>query len=273
MVQKYLFLIFGKILKKCILYKNVKKCLFGYIKSPIDNRNIDDKYGVPITFGCEHTIGEIKECLKQIAREFKLKEAFVGTDFTMFSQNSQGEYKLPSNGLFKTYNADSDGKTFWEVFDPSIRESSYYARLKELYERLETEVGTSTGILTKQQTSNATATEIKQAMYDTFTLIDDMRSNIEEGVNDYLEACNILINAFISNASSEYKVLYDWDYSLVEDAQEGLNNLSMGVDKGVVSKAELRNYIKSSETLEESQKAVDEITKTNPSVKDLLGTE
>ena len=41
---------------------NVEKVTNGYFKSPIDNRQSIDNYGVPITYGCESTIKEIKEC-------------------------------------------------------------------------------------------------------------------------------------------------------------------------------------------------------------------
>ena len=59
---------------------NVDRCLFGFIKSPINNRKSNDNYGVPITYGCDSTIKEIKETMKQLVREFDLKEAFVGAD-------------------------------------------------------------------------------------------------------------------------------------------------------------------------------------------------
>ena len=42
-------------------------------------------------------------------------------------------------------------------------------------------------------------------------------------------------------------------------------------NNNVVSKAELRNWLKPDETMEESQKAVDELEAKNPSVKDLIG--
>ena len=57
----------------------VDRVLLGYIKSPINNRKSNDKYGVPITFGCDATVKEIKDTMKQLAREYKLKEAFVGS--------------------------------------------------------------------------------------------------------------------------------------------------------------------------------------------------
>lgn len=254
-----------KNIKPQMMITNCDRVLWGYIKSPVDNRKINDTYGVPITYGCENTINEIKECLKQIAREFKLKETFVGADFTLFKE----EGKLTEKGLYRKINGDKND--FWEVFDPAIRDSSYYARLQELYARLEKEVGTSKGILTELNTQNATATEIKKSMYDTFTIVDDMRKNIEIGIADFIYACNAIVNSFNLETIGDYKITYDWSYDLLEDSQETFNQLQNGFSKGVVKKEELRQYIYPKETLEEAKEAIKEIKENNPTTKDLLG--
>ena len=245
---------------------NVDRVAFGYIQSPINNRNANSKYGAPITFGCEATINEIKDCLKQIAREFELKQAFVGADATMFN----GANALPLNGLFKKI--DSGDDSFFEEFSPAIRESSYYARLQELYQRLEKEVGTSKGILSEIETQNATATEIKKAMYDTFSICDDMRTNIEKGLDDFFYACNVIANAYNLSPQGEYKVGFEWSYALLEDTQTEWNQLTYAENKGIISKVELRQWLKPDETLEESEKAIKEIEANNPDIKQLLGT-
>ena len=243
---------------------NVDRVLFGYIKSPINNRKPNDKYGVPITYGCEATILEIKETMKQIVREYELKECFVGADVTMFN----GKNALPQNGLFKKIDSTTDD--FFEVFDPQFRD--YTTRLQELYKRLEHEIGTSYGILSEVNSVNATATEIKHAMYDTFTICDDMRSNIEKGMDDFFYACNVLANAFNLSPQGEYNVSFDWSYSLLEDTATEWQQLTYAENKGIVSKVELRQWLKPDETLEESQKAIEEIAETQPSVDDILGT-
>ena len=242
----------------------VDRVLLGYIKSPINNRKSNDKYGVPICYGCDATICEIKDTMKQLAREYKLKEPFVGVDATMFNGNNA----LPMSGLFKK--VDSTNDDFFEVFDPQFRD--YTIRLQELYKRLEHEIGTSGGILSEVNTQNATATEIKRSMYDTWTIVDDMRSNIEKGLEDFFYACNVLANAYNLSAQGEYELGFDWDYSLLEDSQESFNQLIQGQSKGVIKDVELRQFLKPDETLEESQKAIDEIKETQPNIEDLLGT-
>ena len=255
---------FWKDIQEVMAITNVDRVLFGYIKSPINNRKSNDKYGVPITYGCDATILEIKETMKQMIREYELKECFVGADVTMFN----GKNALPSNGLFKKIDSTSDD--FFEVFDPQFRD--YTTRLQELYKRLEHEIGTSYGILSEVNSQQATATEIKRSMYDTFTICDDMRSNIEKGMEDFFYACNVLANAYNLSPMGEYNLSFDWSYSLLEDTASEWSQLTYGQNKGVVKEVELRQWLFPDETLEESQKAIDEIKESQPSVEDLLGT-
>ena len=254
---------FWKDIQEVRTITNVDRVLFGYIKSPINNRKSNDKYGVPITYGCEATILEIKQTLKQLIREYELKETFVGADATMFN----GKNALPANGIFKKI--DSTNDDFFEVYDPQFRD--YTIRLQELYKRLEHEVGTSYGILSEVSTQNATATEIKRSMYDTFTICDDMRTSIEKGLDDFFYACNVLANAFNLSPQGEYEINFDWSYSLLEDTQTEWSQLTYAENKGIVSKVELRQWLKPDETLEESKKAIEEIEETQPNVEDLLG--
>lgn len=254
---------FWKNIQEVRTITNVDRVLFGYIKSPINNRKANDLRGVPITYGCDATIMEIKETMKQLIREYELKECFVGADVTMFN----GKNALPSNGLFKKIDSTSDD--FFEVFDPQFRD--YTTRLQELYKRLEHEIGTSYGILSEVDSQQATATEIKRSMYDTFTICDDMRSNIEKGMEDFFYACNVLANAFNLSPQGEYELSFDWSYSLIEDTATEWSQLTYGLTKGVVKEVEVRQWLFPDETLEESQKAIDEIKEEQPSVDDLLG--
>lgn len=260
--------VYNDIKEDKITIPNVDRVLFGYFKSPVDNRKSIDYYGVPITYGCGTTINEIYEVLEQIKREYHLKEAFVGADTTMFN----GADALPTNGLYKKVNAGDD--TFWEVFDPAIRDSSYYARLQELYERLEKEVGTSKGILSNPETINATATEIKRSMYDTYTIVEDSREQFERGMEDFIYACNIYANFYELGPMGEYEISYDWSYDLLENTQETFNQLIQGKNNNVVQDYELRQFLYPSEDIEESKKICEEIRqREEPDIKTIIGNE
>lgn len=245
---------------------NVDRVPFGYIKSPINNRRSNDKYGVPITYGCESTIEEIKECLIQIRKEFGKKEAFVAIDKTAFGKDD----KLPASGIFKK--ADFGTEDFWQIFDPAFRDSSYYARLQELYARLEKQIGTSRGILTDPLSTYQNTDETKRALYDTLSIINSMRENIEQGLEDFFYSCDILANAYNLTPMGEYEVKYDWDFGLIESTTDQWNQLTNAYSKGVIKDEELRQFIFPSEEPEVTEKVIQEIKESNPSIQDLLGT-
>ena len=77
---------------------------------------------------------------------------------------------------------------------------------------------------------------------------------------------------FNLSPQGEYEVSFEWSYSLLEDTQTEWSQLTYAQNKGIISDVELRQWLKPDETLEESQKAIDEIKESNPSVDDLLGT-
>jgi hypothetical protein len=256
---------FWKSIPVKIVISNVTKVPAGYIKSPANNRRSNDKYGVPIDYGTESIQKEIKECLKQLAREYDVKQSFIGADVTMFDKND----RLPANGLYQK--VDSGRDDFWEIFSPEIRETSYYVRLQELYKRLEHAIGTSSGILSDVETQNATATEIKKAMYDTFSITDDMRTSFEKGIRDFFDGCDIIANAYNLIKQGEYDIAFTWSYGLIEDPTAEYSQLLQGHNIGVVSKAEIRQWIRPDEDLKEAQKKIDEIQEQEESLDKLLG--
>jgi hypothetical protein len=244
---------------------NVIKMPFMFLKSPVDNRRDVDNYGVPITYGCEKEINEIKDTLKQIIREYDLKEAFVGADSSMF----KGDGALPSNGLYKKINSGEDN--FWEVFDPAIRDSSLFNKLMNQCAMLEKQIGTSRGILTDPLSTYQNTQETRRALYDTFSIIDDIRESLNDGINDFLYGCDVLANYYNLSPMGTYQLVTDWSYGFIEDDTVAWNQMVQGKNQGVISKVELRQFLKPDESLEEAQKIIDEIKAEEPTTKDLLG--
>lgn len=246
---------------------NVNRMPFMYIKSPIDNRKEMDKYGAPITYGCDKQIAKIMKDLEQIDREYGLKEAFVGADITMF----KGDNALPVNGLYKKINAGDDN--FWEVFDPAFRDTSLYNKLMNDFALLEKQIGTNRGILTDPLSTYQNKDEARRANQDTFAIIDDIRDSLEDGLKDFLYACDVLANYFGLGPQGEYELSTDWSYTMLEDSTQEFSQLCQGESRGVIRKAELRQYLKPNETIEEAQAVIDEIKKESPKTQDLLGSD
>lgn len=243
----------------------------AYIKCPAGNRRGDSMYGVPITYGCEDLMKEIDECLEDVRREYRLKKPIVGMDQTMFDVRN-GKRNLPVTGLFMPIMAGGlDGaKKLWEVYDPAIRDSAYYNRLTNLYELLEKQVGTSRGILTESQSRGATATEIKAGMYDTYSIIQLMRTAIEQGLDRLAYAMDVLANLYGLSPMGDHEVTFDWSYSLIESSQESFTQLISAAQVGAVEPAEIRQYVFNDETLEEAQARCAEIASAKADSTSLL---
>ena len=250
-----------------IAIAGVDRVLFGFIKSPIDNRKSMDKYGVPVTYGCDSIIKEIKQCLEQVKDEFELKQVRLRVDERDL-RDENGEIKLKSKLFFKSKNVADE--SLFDAFDPTIRESSFYTRLTNLFEQLEKAVGTSRGILTEPEASYENTQKIREALGSTWAIITAIRTSVENGLKDYLYACDVLANYYNLTPQGDYDVVYDWDYSLIESSSETWQQLKDGQSIGVRSKAELRAW-QTGETIEEAQKAIDEIAAKEPSLNTLLG--
>ncbi len=251
----------------------VEHMLLGYLKSPIDNRQDKDIYGVPITFGSEPIIDELIKCLQDIAREYDIKKAFVGADEMLFGKDNN----LPENGLFKKFAALgglNNEKSFWEIFDPAIRDSSYKARYDMLCAQLEQSIGTSRGILTEPAaTATATATEIRTANYDTFCMVDDIRTVLENVFRQLAYAYDVMAEAFgltPAGARGQYEISFDWDMSSLESTSETFTQLSELESRGLIKGARLVSWV-TGDSVEDAQKEIDEIKATAPKVKDLIG--
>lgn len=250
---------------------NVKEIPVGFLKCPKDSRHEDDFYGVPITYGSEDTIRQLHECMEQIESEYKLKRAFVGADELLLGKDGQ----LPENGLFKKFRvtgALNGSQNFWEVFDPAIRDSSYYARYNSLCAQLEKEVGTSKGILTEPATFGATATEIKSANHDTFCLVSDIRKNIQACFETLAYSVDLYAEFFgltPAGAAGDYKVTFDWDMSLVESSSETFNQLSELESRGLISGARLNSWV-TGQSMEDAQAEIDAVAEQTKETKELI---
>ena len=89
---------------------------------------------------------------------------------------------------------------------------------------------------------------------------------------NFFYACNVLANAYNLSPQGEYELAFDWSYGLIEDPQQEFNQLMQAESKGIVSKVEIRQWMNPDETLEEAEKKIKEIEKSNPDIKQLLGT-
>lgn len=251
----------------------VDKLPLGIFRCPTANRRPDDITGVPITFGCDATLRKIAQTLDDIETEFRNKKVRILADRTLLRNNYDDNGNLIRRDLddslfVKMGESDRLGL---DIFDPALRESSYYFKLQQHFAFLEKEIGVSRGVLTDSETKNATATEIRRAMYQTFCMLDDVHREYERYLDQLMYGINVLCNFYGLASDTRYEIKYDWSYALLEDTSETFRQLMEAYSAGAERTAELRMFIHPDEDLDTAQAAVDEIKRGNMMLNDLLG--
>lgn len=251
-----------------VVISGVEHLPVAYIKCPSNPRRPLRPEGVPITFGCGEVLKDIEDLTTEYRKEFDLKRTFVGVDQTLIDKDGD----MPCNGLFKRV-LSNGGKvgagSSMEVYSPDIRQVAYHERLMDLYALLENQIGTSAGVLTKQETNAATATEIKQANLDTKNMVALMQTEIERAVNVIAYAADLYADLYgVRGESPEVNVV--WDVSLWESSTETFSQMVQAAALDAIGAAEIRRYI-TGETVEEAEEAVKKIKAENPTTEQLFG--
>ncbi len=256
-----------------ITISNTDRALFAFLPCPRDNRRNEKKYGVPITYGAERDMQDLIDHLNTYRREYKLTRPMLGLDSSLW-RRPDGEYRPVGIDDVKKTVQDGDDpfipidvsaldpKAPWMHFAPAIRYEAMEARYNMLCRQVEKACGLSQGILTERQQMNyANKDEVRAAMYDTFCVIKAMRDNWERAFEDIAYAVDVLAERFgltPAGGRGTFEIQYDWDSSLIESTAEAFTQTMEGHAAGVISDAELRQWLRGG-TLEEAQQALDEI--------------
>ena len=247
------------------------------LRCPQNPRCPDSVDGVPITFGCDATLEKIAKTLNDIEREFDKKKSKIFADRSLIklhkndsgdTDNMKTRKEFENNDLYVAFN-NSD-RLGVDIFDPAFRDTSYYNELEKHFAFLEKECGLSEGVLTKLSSSNATATEIRRAMYNTFCFCDSIQSNVQAWFNDLMYACSVLMNYYGIAPYSEYEVKFSWSYALLEDSMQTFSQLMQAESIGAEDLADIRLFNHPEETREEAEAAIEKIKANRKTVQQLV---
>ena len=241
-----------------------EQLILGRIKCPTLNRdNYNSANGVPITFGCEDIVSNVRKKYNQYNEEFDRKQALIFADRTMFKKEKDedgvSKYKLEGTHFVKI-RGDMDGKVSEMIKDysPAIREAEFKNALDLNLSVLELCCGFSRGVFTTPETAFATATEMKNSLKKTFAFVKRFRKRIEAGNEMLFKAINIIMNLNSITPMGDYELRHDWSYDYIEETKERFNQLLQGHNEGVVKDETLCAWINGL-TEEEAQKYMAEL--------------
>ncbi len=240
--------------------------LIGRYKCPTINRdNYNSANGVPITFGNEDIIENIKTKYKQYNEEFDRKTAKTLADRSLFkseksTKNESKKLKLEGQTfVMSRSNLGEKGiSNMIHDYSPDIRETEFQAANNFNLSVLELCCGFSRGVFTTPETAFATATEMKNSLKKTFAFVKRFRKRLELGDRMLFNAINIIMNINGTTPMGNWSLRHDWSYDYIEETKERFNQLMQGHSAGVVKDETICAWINNLSE-EEAQKYMAEL--------------
>ena len=222
---------------------NIDKPMFAYFKVPIAN-NVDT-YSPLGSSVFARTVELIKEADKQYSRslwEFESAERAVDVDITAIKKDAQGKDLIPQGKerLFRKLDADENGKTFYEVYSPDIRDEEHKRGLNNLLRLIEFNCGLSYGTLSDAEESAKTATEIKQSKQRSYATVTDIQKSLQNALEHVIYIMDVYITLYGLAPKGDYETSFKWDDSIVVDAEAERARDLQEIRDGIMSKVEYR---------------------------------
>lgn len=205
-----------------IQIKNVNRLIGGYFKIPIANP-VDNtsQRGVPIF---ANAIGTLEEIDKQFSRtlwEYEGSELAIDIDELMLKKDEDGNpiYPKGKERLYRKLDLDGE-KNKWNVFNPTIRDTSLFNGLNELLRECESQCGLSFGTISKETSIAKTATEINSSKQDYYVTVSDIQSSLQTALEDLIYGIDILMTLYRIKHKTEPNISFHWDDSILVDTEK-----------------------------------------------------
>lgn len=251
--------------------EGIEKTLFAYYKMPFAN-NIEPKspLGVSIYSKAVEQIYEADKQWSEIRWEYKSGERAIHAAETLFKRNDIGEPVLPEGEerLFRTFGFDKDQKL--DTFSPEFRDTSLYNGLNEYLRSVEYQCGLAYGTISNPNVEARTATEVKTSQQRSYSTVSDIQKALQAALEHLVYAIDTLATLYDLAPDGEYEVTFQFDDSIITDAEAQRQRDLQEVRDGLMAKWEFR-MIWYGEDEETAKRRVAEIGGSQPSDDELMG--
>ena len=227
--------------------QNVDKPLFAYFKMPEAN-TIDTASPLGAS-GYARAVNLIKDADMQYSRllwEYEGGEMAIDIDrdAMQFRTGSDGKQHTVMNHLqarlFRT--VDLGQSDTYQPYAPSLRDASYIQGVNEILMRIEDTCALSRGTLSNVIADARTATELKILKQRSFSANQDIQQALEETLKDVVYIMNAYCDLYEITPDGEYDISFEWDDSILVDAEEELTKRITLQQNGLASKLENRMW-------------------------------
>lgn len=216
-----------------ITFRNVEKPLFSYFRVPYANDiDPDSPLGVSVYARAVDLIRQADEQWARIEWEYKSKETALDVSIDMLRN---GELPQKNDRIYRKYDVDCTEHSFYNIFSPEIRDSSYFNYFNRILQRIEFNCGLAYGTLSDPQTVEKTAEEIRTSKQRSYTHVSAIQKNLETAINDLFYAVSVYAKiGGISAVPAE--ISCTWGDSVLEDTDKEFQRRLQMVNAGLLSK-------------------------------------
>lgn len=201
--------------------ENVNRLLGGYFRIPIANP-VDNTspIGVPIFANAISTLEEVDKQFSRTLWEYEGSELALDVDVTAFQRDENGEYKVPKGKKRLFRMLDLGDEKAWNVFSPTIRDTSLFNGLNELLRYIESQCGLSFGILSKNTEVEKRVEEIKTSKQDYYVTVSDIQGALQTALEDLIYGIDTLMSLYKISHKVSPQASFDWDDSIIVDTEK-----------------------------------------------------
>ena len=218
--------------------------LFGWFRVASANSvDVDSPLGASVYARAVDVLREIDMQYSRLLWEFEGGELAVDVDPTALYEKSDGAGRaLPrlNQRLFRAVDTGADGT--YQVFAPALRDGSLVNGLNQLLIRFEDLVGLSRGTFSDANVDARTATELKILRQRGYATVADNQKALEKCLRDVLRAMDRYATIYGLAPEGDWEAAFEWDDSILTDADQQLRQRLALAEAGVISRAELRSW-------------------------------
>lgn len=247
-----------------ITLEGADRLLFGYFKVPLANADDSDSpLGVSVYSRAVELIKEADRRYSNICWEYEGTQLAVHIATSLLKYNKDRdkfEYPGGRDRLYRNveYNTGATDKPFIDTFSPEIRDTALFNGFNNQLKLIEFNCCLAYGTLSDPQNIDKTATEIKTSKQRSYVMVTDTQMALQDALEDLVYAMDFWAALYgLIPTGNDYEVSFDWDDSVIVDAeverQEDRQDVAMGVMRLEEYRAKWYG-----ETLEEAEKNLPE---------------
>lgn len=245
--------------------KNVTKPLFAYFKMP--DANIVDTNSPLGVSGFARAVRLIHDADVQYSTLlWEYEGGAMAIDVDRDALKTEDEHGVEhtkmtrlQERLYRKVDLGSASDTYYP-FAPGLRDASYIDGLNTILMRIEDTCGISRGTLSDAADVARTATELKILKQRSYQTNADIQNAIEEALRDVIYIMNVYADLYNITPPGEWDVSFEWDDSIIVDADEELEKRILLMQNGLASKVENRMWY-FGETERQAREALAQIDK------------